>query len=75
MGVATRPARRATLCGVPIRVSPVEIAPTRTTRVKTASPSTVSQASPRAHTSICRPMATKNTALNTSRMPSKIRST
>ena len=75
IGVATSAVRKASRCGVPIRVRPVETAPTRTTRVRPASASTIHQASPNARMSICSPIATKNTALNTSRMPSKIRST
>jgi len=63
------------LGGVPTIQRPVVMAMGRASSVKAATPA-MSPADPTSScTSICMPIATKKTALKTSRMPSKVRST
>ena len=75
IGVTARPTRSAAFALVPIATSPMVQAVTRPKMVSTATPRMSQALSPRRLTSICMPMATKNTALNTSRSPAKVRST
>ena len=75
MGVIVSPVRNPSRSGVPISASPVVTASGRATSTKAAMPAMRTHARQSSPTSICMPMATKNTALNTSRIPSKVRST
>ncbi len=75
IGVTAMPVRSASFAGVPTSVRAPVIATVRATRVNAAT-LTISPNEPASSCRlICMPMATKNTALNTSRMPSNVRST
>ena len=75
IGVEVRPARTASGSGVPISVIPEVTASGLATRVKPATPKISHPSRQRSRPSICIPMATKKTALKTSRIPSNVRST
>ena len=75
IGVAVSPVRSASFNGVPMSVSPLVTARGRATSVNAATPAISPAPAHSSRTSICSPIATKNTALNTSRIPSNVRST
>ena len=73
--VTVSAARSASRGAVPISSRPVVAASERTSSVNTVTPRMTAHMAPSSRTSICMPIATKNTALNTSRIPANVRST
>ena len=75
IGVTASPVRNASFGAVPSKVSANDEASGRAISENAATPAIKPAESHRSCGLICMPIATKNTALNTSRMPPNVRST